>query len=79
MLREQGKLKNDDNDADFVQNATIMVETMYPNVNKKVDIEASSCHLAGHLMCTYLMKMLFTIYNVDPLPDAINDYRITSS
>lgn len=45
--------------------ATLLIEELYSSANPIIEIEASSCRLAGQLMCTYLMKMLFLLYNVE--------------
>lgn len=60
---------NPDISSHFIQSATLLIEQLYPSINMVIEIETSSCRLAGQLMCTYLMKMLFAFYNVEPILD----------
>lgn len=32
-----------------------------------MEIDSSSCRLAGTLLCTHLLKTLFTLYNTEPI------------
>lgn len=66
-LQNQNKLKYDDTSFIFIRNALQIIETKYPVTNTTLEISSSSCRVAGNLFCTYLLKMLFAIYNTEPL------------
>lgn len=53
----------------FIQSATLLIEELYPSTNSTIEIETTSCRLAGQLMCTYLMKMLFAFYDTEPMSE----------
>jgi hypothetical protein len=54
----------------FIRNATDLIENKYSSTNVVLEIQTSSCRLAGQLFCSHLLKMLFALYNVEPaLPD----------
>ena len=67
VLREQSQLRYDDTSISFIRNATQLIENKYPSTNIVLNIQSSSCRLAGHLLCSHLLKMLFTLYNVEPV------------
>jgi len=53
----------------FIRSVILLIEELYPSTNVIIEIEARSCRLAGQLMCTYLMKMLFSLYNIEPMSE----------
>lgn len=70
MLNTRKQLQNNDVSQQFVRNATLLVENVYPNTGtQKFQIDKRSCQFAALLMCNNLTKMLFAIYNVDPVTD----------
>ena len=67
QLQEENLLQHDDNTFSFIRNTTQLIEKKYPLTNHVLKIQSSSCRIAGHLVCDYLIKMLFAIYNVEPI------------
>jgi hypothetical protein len=65
-VRDQNELRYDDTSLVFVRNIKQLIENQYPATNLIVEIRSSSCHLAGQILCSHLLKMLFEFYNVDP-------------
>jgi hypothetical protein len=72
ILQHQNQLKNDDISFSFIRNATQIIENKYSSAALVLEIQSSSCRLAGNLFCSHLIQMLFAIYNVEPvLPNNI--------
>lgn len=71
ILSNRKQLRNDDIGQQFVRNSTLLIDSLYSsNGTKKLEIDRISCRFAALMMCNNLMKMLFTIYNVDPVTDS---------
>ena len=68
ILREQNQLRYDDTSISFIRNATQLIENKYSSTNIVLKIQSSSYRLAGHLLCSHLLKMLFTLYDVESVP-----------
>ncbi|CAF1510706.1 unnamed protein product, partial [Rotaria sp. Silwood1] len=66
-LQEQDQLQYDNTNFIFIRNAAQIIETKYSSINNTLEIEASSCRLAGILFCNVLRKMFFALYNVEPV------------
>ncbi|CAF4711177.1 unnamed protein product, partial [Rotaria sp. Silwood2] len=49
ILQEQKKLQYDDISVAFIRNATQLIENKYPSTNIILEIDSSSCRLAGYL------------------------------
>ena len=75
-LQDRNQLHYDDTSFTFIRNITQLIENKYPSTNVVLEIQSSSCHVAGTLLCTYLIKMLFAIYNVDPVLPNDKIYQI---
>jgi hypothetical protein len=43
-----------------------------------LEIQSSSCRLAGKILCTYLFKMMLALYNTDPVFTNQNKNKIES-
>jgi len=67
ILQSQNQLQYDDTSLNFIRNVTQTIESKYPATNTTLQIDSSSCRLAGNLFCSHLVKMLFTFYNVEPI------------
>lgn len=68
-LKNADRLSTPNTSLHFIRSATLLIEELYPSTNAVIEIEARSCRLAGQLMCTYLMKMLFAFYNIEPMSE----------
>ncbi|CAF4281668.1 unnamed protein product, partial [Adineta steineri] len=66
-LRLQNQLDYNDTSIDFIRNVTNIIQNKYPATNIILEITSSSCRLAGQLLCSHLVKMLFAFYNVNPV------------
>ncbi|CAF4275616.1 unnamed protein product [Rotaria magnacalcarata] len=64
LLQERNQLQYDNTNFTFIRNATQLIENKYSSINNTLEIEASSCRLAGYLFCSHLIKMLFALYDV---------------
>lgn len=53
----------------FIHNVTPIISIISPKGKSHESIEASSCLLAGRLMCNHLIKMLFCLYDTKTIPD----------
>ncbi|CAF3129238.1 unnamed protein product [Rotaria sp. Silwood2] len=67
ILRDQNQLDYNDTSLTFIRNITYIIENKYPSTNMILEIKAPSCRLAGQLLCSHLLKMLFAFYNVNPV------------
>ncbi|CAF5210098.1 unnamed protein product, partial [Rotaria magnacalcarata] len=67
LLQEQNKLQYDDTTFSFIRNVTQIIQHKYPSTNTVLQVQSSSCRLAGNLLCTHLLKMLLAIYNIEPI------------
>ncbi|CAF3345808.1 unnamed protein product, partial [Rotaria socialis] len=67
ILRDQNHLHHNDTSLTFIRNATYIIENKYPSTNTVLEITSPSCRLAGQLLCSHLLKMLFAFYNVNPV------------
>ncbi|CAF2942055.1 unnamed protein product [Rotaria sp. Silwood2] len=66
ILRAQNQLHYDDTSLVFIRNATSLIERKYSSSNIVLEIHSSSCRIAGQLVCSHLVKMLFALYNIEP-------------
>ncbi|CAF3230326.1 unnamed protein product [Rotaria sp. Silwood2] len=66
-LQEQNQIQYDNTNFMFIRNVAQILETKYSSINNTLEIEASSCRLAGVLFCNLLLKMLFALYDVEPV------------
>ncbi|CAF4938783.1 unnamed protein product [Rotaria sp. Silwood1] len=73
ILQDQNQLKYDDTSFSFIRNATQVIENKYSSQTMVLEIQSSSCHLTGYLFCSHLIKMLFAIYNIEPV--LLNDKK----
>ncbi|CAF3932869.1 unnamed protein product [Rotaria sp. Silwood1] len=73
ILQDQNQLKYDDTSFSFIRNATQVIENKYSSQTMVLEIQSSSCHLTGYLFCSHLIKMLFEIYNIEPV--LLNDKK----
>ena len=64
-LQEQNQFIYDDVSFNFIRNVTQIIECKYSSTNKILQIDSSSCRLAGTLLCTHLLKMLFALYDTE--------------
>ena len=78
LLRDQNQLQYDDTSLTFIRHVTSLIENKYSSTNGILEIQSSSCRLAGHLLCSHLLKMLFALYNVDPMLPNHNTIKIES-
>ncbi len=67
QLQDHNQLQYDDTSFAFIRNVTQLIENKYSSTNVILEIQSSSCRVAGYLLCSHLIKMLFAIYNVEPL------------
>ncbi|CAF0723704.1 unnamed protein product [Adineta steineri] len=58
-LRLQNQLDYNGTSIDFIRNVTNIIQNKYPTTNIILEITSSSCRLAGQLLCSHLVKMLF--------------------
>ena len=80
ILRDQNQLQYNDISLTFIRNVTHVIENKYPSTNVILEINSSSCRLAGELLCSHLIKMLFAFYNVNPvLPSEQTNINQTTS
>ncbi|CAF1253382.1 unnamed protein product [Adineta ricciae] len=66
-LQDENQLISGDLSFNFIRNVTQIIETKYKSANAIIQIDSSSCRLAGTLLCSHLLKTLFALYNTDPL------------
>jgi hypothetical protein len=66
-MQDNNLLQYDVTSLTFICTATQSIENKYSFTNDILEIDSSSCHVAGNLLCTYLLKMLLEIYNVKPI------------
>ncbi|CAF1686737.1 unnamed protein product, partial [Adineta ricciae] len=66
-LQDENQLISGDLNFNFIRNVTQIIETKYKSTNAIIQIDSSSCRLAGTLLCSHLLKTLFALYNTDPL------------
>ncbi|CAF1086183.1 unnamed protein product, partial [Rotaria sordida] len=67
ILQDQKQLICADLSFNFIRNVTQIIETKYKSTNIVMEIDSSSCRLAGTLLCSHLLKTLFTLYNTEPI------------
>jgi len=80
-MQDDKLLHYDDTGSLFIRHATQLIENKFPISNDVLEIQPSSCRIAGNLLCNYLLKILFAIYNVEPvlLNDNLFNNELTSS
>ncbi|CAF4134544.1 unnamed protein product [Rotaria sordida] len=78
ILRAQNQLHFDDTSLIFIRNATTLIERKYSCSNIILEIQSSSCHIAGQLLCSHLIKMLFALYNTEPVRQNMNKIKLNS-
>ncbi|CAF3978277.1 unnamed protein product, partial [Rotaria sordida] len=78
ILRAQNQLHFDDTSLIFIRNATTLIERKYSCSNIILEIQSSSCHIAGQLLCSRLIKMLFALYNTEPVRQNMNKIKLNS-
>ncbi|CAF4611363.1 unnamed protein product, partial [Rotaria sp. Silwood2] len=71
-LQIQNQLDHNDTSLIFIRNATNLIEAKYPSSNVTFEIQPSSCNIAGHLMYSHLIKMLFALYNIEYIRHNLN-------
>ena len=57
---------------------TNLIEAKYPYSNVVLEIQPSSSRIAGWLVCSHLVKMLFSLYNIEPVRQDVNKTNIDS-
>lgn len=67
ILQEEKLLISGDLSFNFIRSVTQIIETKYKSANTVIEIDSSSCRLAGTLLCSHLLKTLFALYNTEPL------------
>lgn len=78
QLQTHNQLHHDDTSLTFIRNATNVIESKFPTSSTVVEIQSSSCHVAGHLVCSNLLKMLFALYNTEQIGININKNKFDS-
>ncbi|CAF3275618.1 unnamed protein product [Rotaria sp. Silwood2] len=79
LLRSQNQLKYKDTSLTFIRNVTRFIENKYPSSNGVLEMQSSSCNLAGRLVCSHLLKMLLALYDIEPIVPNVNKNKIDSS
>ncbi|CAF4568674.1 unnamed protein product [Rotaria sp. Silwood2] len=78
FLRSQNQLHYEDTSLTFIRNVSSFIENKYPSSNTVLEIQSSSCDLAGHLVCSHLLNMLLVLYNIEPIVPNVNKNKIDS-
>lgn len=79
IYREQFPTLIDDVGASFIRNVTPIIAMISPIANSHESIQASSCLLAGRLMCNHLIKMLFCLYDTETKPNEDGNMKMHRS
>ncbi|CAF3683536.1 unnamed protein product [Rotaria sp. Silwood1] len=79
LLRSQNQLHYEDTSLTFIRNVTSFIENKYPSSNGILEIQSSSCDLAGRLVCSHLLKMLLALYDVEPIVPNVKKNKVDSS